>query len=124
MGQRLAIFIYEEKNEEEVPLAVAYYHWSAYTDKATALLQKVLDCLESNSDELEKNKLLYVIKALEATGAGLISETDSQEVHVSRICVVRVDVRRKPCTTTKMQCVHSRIESRYSTRHIAVSPYI
>lgn len=66
MGQRLNLEIW---NNGKV-LANAYYHWSAYTDSAASVVNEALKYIKDNSFE-EKDSLLYAIRALEATGAGL-----------------------------------------------------
>lgn len=66
MGQRLNIEIW---NNGEV-LANAYYHWSAYTAEAAGLVGSALKYIENNPIPNE-NDLLYAIRVLEATGAGL-----------------------------------------------------
>lgn len=68
MGQRLNVEIW---NNGEV-LANAYYHWSAYTDSAAIIVSAALEYIKSNPIE-DNNVLLYAIRVLEATGAGLTS---------------------------------------------------
>lgn len=69
MGQRLNIEIWNDGTA----LANAYYHWSAYTDESARLVSKVLDFINKNPIDNE-NILLYAIRVLEATGAGLNEE--------------------------------------------------
>ena len=66
MGQRLNLEIW---NNGKV-LANAYYHWSAFTDEAAKTVKQALNYIKSNSIEND-NTLLYAIRILEATGAGL-----------------------------------------------------
>ena len=66
MGQRLNLEIW---NDGKV-LANAYYHWSAYTSSSAELVSKALDYIQNNPD-FASNDLLYAIRVLEATGAGL-----------------------------------------------------
>lgn len=66
MGQRLNLEIW---NKGEV-LANAYYHWSAYTSSAAGLVSRALDYIKSNPIQ-DDNYLLYAIRILEATDAGL-----------------------------------------------------
>lgn len=66
MGQRLNIEIW---NNGKV-LANAYYHWSAYTDESANLANKALEYIKNNPMPND-NELLYAIRILEATGAGL-----------------------------------------------------
>lgn len=66
MGQRLNVEIW---NNGEV-LANAYYHWSAYTDSAAKIVNTALDYIKNNPIQ-DDNYLLYAIRILEATGAGL-----------------------------------------------------
>lgn len=69
MGQRLNVEIW---NDGEV-LANAYYHWSAYTDSSAVIVNDVLKFINENPIDNE-DILLYAIRALEATGAGLTEE--------------------------------------------------
>lgn len=73
MGQRLNIEIW---NNGEV-LANAYYHWSAYTESAAELVGVALKYIQNNPIP-DENELLYAIRILEATGAGL---TDREIEH-------------------------------------------
>ena len=66
MGERLNLEIW---NNGEV-LANAYYHWSGFTDSAAAIVTQALNYIKSNSVKND-NSLLYAIRVLEATGAGL-----------------------------------------------------
>lgn len=66
MGQRLNLEIW---NDGKV-LANAYYHWSAYTPSSAELVSKALEYIQNNPD-FSSNDLLYAIRVLEATGAGL-----------------------------------------------------
>ena len=66
MGQRLNVEIW---NNGKV-LANAYYHWSAYTDSAAQIVNAALDYINNNPVR-DDNYLLYAIRILEATGAGL-----------------------------------------------------
>ncbi len=66
MGQRLNIEIW---NNGKV-LANAYYHWSAYTNESANLANKALEYIKNNPMPND-NELLYAIRILEATGAGL-----------------------------------------------------
>lgn len=66
MGQRLNVEIW---NNGKV-LANAYYHWSAYTESAAGIVNVALGYINSNHME-DNNDLLYAIRILEATKAGL-----------------------------------------------------
>lgn len=65
MGQRLNIQI----QRGETILANAYYHWSAYTGSALALLEMI----HEKWDELstEENDVIRAVRLLESTRAGL-----------------------------------------------------
>lgn len=72
MGQRLNIEIL--KNGKV--LANSYYHWSAYSDSAINLaimIIKGFDYIKRNKCEeyIENQDLLFAIRLLEATGAGV-----------------------------------------------------
>lgn len=69
MGQRLNVEIW---NNGKV-LANAYYHWSAYTKDAARIVNLALNYIEDNPIQ-DDNYLLYAIRILEATGAGLASD--------------------------------------------------
>lgn len=66
MGQRLNLEIW---NNGKV-LANAYYHWAAYTSSAAHTVSQALNYIKNNAIEND-NTLLYAIRVLEATGAGL-----------------------------------------------------
>lgn len=79
MGQRLNIEIVykrEENMEDEVVLANAYYHWSAYTLSANDLVLKIIEKLEKDDVHIDqiKDKRLYAIRLLEETGALVANE--------------------------------------------------
>lgn len=67
MGQRLNIEIVQN----EISLANAYYHWSAYTLSSLQLAQTIIDSVEKIQEE---NDTLYAIRLLETTGALLTEE--------------------------------------------------
>lgn len=67
MGQRLNLEIWDNGKI----LANAYYHWSAYTSSASEIVNETMDYITNNVPDT--NKILYAIRALEATGAGLTS---------------------------------------------------
>ena len=69
MGQRLNLEIW---NNGKV-LANAYYHWSAYTDSSAAIVNTAINYIKNNPLQND-NDLLYAIRILEATGAGLTTE--------------------------------------------------
>lgn len=73
MGQKLNFEIW---NEGKV-LANAYYHWSAYTSSAAYIVDSAMNYIENNPVR-DANDLLYAIRILEATGAGL---TDREIEH-------------------------------------------
>lgn len=77
MGQRLNVEIW---NNGKV-LANAYYHWSAYTESAAEIVCDALNYINSNPIQ-DDNDLLYAIRILEATGAGL---TDREIEHAKTI---------------------------------------
>lgn len=66
MGQRLNVEVW---NNGKV-LANAYYHWSAYTDSAAEIVNNAIEYIKNNPQN-DDNDLLYAIRILEATGAGL-----------------------------------------------------
>lgn len=80
MGQRLNVEIW---NNGKV-LANAYYHWSAYTDSAADIVTAALDYIKNNPMK-DDNDLLYAIRILEATGAGL---TDREVEHAKMLPVL------------------------------------
>lgn len=80
MGQRLNVEIW---NNGKV-LANAYYHWSAYTGSAAGIVNMALNYINSNPKE-GNNDLLYAIRVLEATEAGL---TDSEVEYAKNIPVL------------------------------------
>jgi len=71
MGQRLNIEIISNGK----CLANAYYHWSAYSDSAIDLAIKIVRKYEYIKEykrvNTENEKLLFAIRLLEVTGAGL-----------------------------------------------------
>ena len=69
MGQRLNVEIW---NNGKV-LANAYYHWSAYTGSAARIVKMALGYINGNPME-DNNDLLYAIRVLEATNAGLTED--------------------------------------------------
>lgn len=73
MGQRLNVEIW---NNGKV-LANAYYHWAAYTNSAAEIVDKALAAAKIFS--CGGNELLYAIRLLESTGAGL---TENECEHV------------------------------------------
>lgn len=79
MGQRLNVEIW---NNGEV-LANAYYHWSAYTASAAHIVNAALDYIKNNPIP-DENDLLYAIRVLEATGAGLTFG----EIEYAKLCPV------------------------------------
>lgn len=88
MGQRLNLEIW---NNGKV-LANAYYHWSAYSSEAASTVSKALNYIRNNPVENE-NTLLYAIRVLEATGAGL---TDL-EIEYAKTFDNLKDVNFSPC---------------------------
>lgn len=77
MGERLNLEIWHNGKV----LANAYYHWSGYTDDAANVVTDALKYIKSNPAE-NNNILLYAIRALEATGAGL---TDREIEYAKKI---------------------------------------
>jgi len=73
MGQRLNIEIH---NDGKV-LANAYYHWSAYSKPAALLTKQIIEEFNKYKTRPESD-LLYAIRLLESTGAGL---TDDELVY-------------------------------------------
>ena len=69
MGQRLNLEIW---NNGKL-LANAYYHWSAFTESSAEIISKALNYIENNTLE-DNNVLLYAIRILESTGAGLTED--------------------------------------------------
>lgn len=80
MGQRLNVEIW---NNGKV-LANAYYHWSAYTKDSANIVNKALNYINNNPIQGD-NYLLYAIRILEATGAGL---TDREIEHAKLLPVL------------------------------------
>lgn len=72
MGQRLNIEI--EKNNKT--LANAYYHWGAYSDSACELTQLIVNYINNNPQDCDD--VLYAIRILEHTGAGLTDNSPSE----------------------------------------------
>lgn len=64
MGQRLNLEIHKDG---EV-LANAYYHWSGYTSSSIELTKEVLKHVDQIKED---NEIVYAIRLLESTGAGL-----------------------------------------------------
>lgn len=75
MGQRLNLEIHKDG---EV-LANAYYHWSGYTSSSIELTKEVLKHVDQIKED---NEIVYAIRLLEATGAGL---TDDELPFVQKI---------------------------------------
>lgn len=69
MGQRLNVEIWNNGKA----LANAYYHWSAYTGSSAEITNTALNYINSNPIQ-DDNYLLYAIRILEATGAGLTKD--------------------------------------------------
>ena len=67
MGQRLNVEIWNDGKA----LANAYYHWSAYTKESAQVVNTALNYIKNNPIQ-DDNNLLYAIRILEATGAGLV----------------------------------------------------
>lgn len=80
MGQRLNVEIW---NNGKV-LANAYYHWSAYTDSAAQIVNAALNYINNNPIQ-DDNDLLYAVRILEATGAGL---TTNEIEHAKKLPVL------------------------------------
>lgn len=80
MGQRLNVEIW---NNGKV-LANAYYHWSAYTGSAAHIVNHALNYIKNNPIQ-DGNDLLYAIRILESTGAGL---TDREIDHAKTLPVL------------------------------------
>lgn len=73
MGQRLNIEITKNGNV----LANSYYHWSAYSDCALNITTKIImeyDYIKRNLETSHNEDLLFAIKLLEETGAGMNEE--------------------------------------------------
>ena len=66
MGQRLNLEIWNNGKG----LANSYYHWDAYTSTAADVTKAALQYIFDNPFDGE-NEILYAIRILEATGAGL-----------------------------------------------------
>lgn len=66
MGQRLNI----EISDGYTTFANAYYHWSGFTKSAYKLTKIIIEIIKSEKYD-KKDKLLYSIRLLEETGAGL-----------------------------------------------------
>lgn len=79
MGQRLNVEIWNNGNV----LANAYYHWSAYTPSAAQIVNSALNYIKNNPHQ-DDNDLLYAIRILEATGAGLTA----CEIEHAKLCPV------------------------------------
>ncbi len=85
MGQRLVIELYDGRER----LANAYYHWSAYSLPSITLAEVVIKKLEEIGDTLSPK--LKAIKALEATGAGMV-KTELEEAKA-----LFPNIEFKPC---------------------------
>lgn len=72
MGQRLNIEI--QKNNRT--LANAYYHWSAYSSSACEITEQIVNYI--NSNQQNSDDVLYAIRILEHTGAGLTDNFPSE----------------------------------------------
>ena len=78
MGQRLNIEIVKGSKL----LANSYYHWSGFTSSSIALLKEIQEFMKENKNE---DDLLYAIKILESTGAGLTdNEVSDEEIEFAR----------------------------------------
>lgn len=69
MGERLNIEIHKDSK----CLANSYYHWSGYTSSTLEHINTVLSNIPANYD----NDVVYAIKLLESTGAGLYDNYNS-----------------------------------------------
>ena len=79
MGQRLNI---EIKKGDKV-LANAYYHWSAYSSSSCEMALGIVDYIENNVQDCDD--VLYAIKILEFTGAGLTDfNPTEQEIETAK----------------------------------------
>ena len=81
MGQRLNVEIWNDGKA----LANAYYHWSAYTKSAAKIVDAALDYIRNNPLQ-DNNILLYAIKILEATGAGLTNDQIEHAKNLPELC--------------------------------------
>lgn len=79
MGQRLNIEIW---NNGKV-LANAYYHWSGFTGCAAELTTKILKNISKSSDF----SVMYAVKLLEETGAGINDDEKLRIIEEERIPV-------------------------------------
>lgn len=81
MGQRLNIEIVKNKNV----LANCYYHWSGFSNSSIDLVVKIIEdfdyvkkcCL---SDPCKNEDLLFAIRLLERTGAGLYDLEETRKI--------------------------------------------
>lgn len=81
MGQRLNIEIV--KNGEI--LANAYYHWSGFSNSAINLTEKIIKNFEyikkyRVEEYIENKDLLFAIRLLEETGAGIEDLEETREI--------------------------------------------
>lgn len=72
MGQRLNI----EIQRKDKTLANAYYHWSAYSSSACEITKQIVNYI--NSNQQNSDDVLYAIRILEHTGAGLTDNSPSE----------------------------------------------
>lgn len=73
MGQRLNI----EIKKGDKTLANAYYHWSAYSSSACGMAVDIMNFMKENPQSCDD--VLYAIRLLEHTGAGLTHFNPSEE---------------------------------------------
>lgn len=79
MGQRLNIEIVKGSKL----LANSYYHWSGYSSSSIELLKVIKKYIDNNEN---KDDLLYAIKMLESTGAGLTdNQVSDEEIKFAKI---------------------------------------
>lgn len=77
MGQRLNL----EIRKKGRTLANAYYHWSAYTGSAFELVSTACLYIQDHADMPAK---LLAIRALEATGAGIDKDCQSDYTYMTK----------------------------------------
>lgn len=74
MGQRLNI----EIKRGDTLLANAYYHWSGYSGSAVEMTLDILNYMDNNP-QYNTEDVLYAIRILESTGAGLTDFNPTEE---------------------------------------------
>lgn len=78
MGQRLVISVYESK-EDGTPVAALYYHWGAYTWSALDWTRQLVEYMDNNEWNDQKELALHVIRFAELSGGCIDGGKGSEE---------------------------------------------